>query len=56
MKYLVLGGTGTATLLMGVSLLYGGSGSMALDAFAGALQSDDTMARVAVMLFSRRSS
>ena len=35
---------------MGVSLLYGGSGSMALDAFAGALQSDDTMARVAVML------
>ena len=50
LKYLVLGGTGTATLLMGVSLLYGGSGSLALAAFTGALQSDDTMARVAVML------
>ena len=30
LKYLVLGGTATATLLMGVSLLYGGSGSLAL--------------------------
>ena len=34
LKYLVLGGTATATLLMGVSLLYGASGSLALDAFA----------------------
>jgi len=50
LKYLVLGGAGTATLLMGVSLLYGGTGSLALAAFTGALQSDDTMARVAVML------
>ena len=30
LKYLVLGGTATATLLMGVSLLYGSSGSLAL--------------------------
>ena len=34
LKYLVLGGTATATLLMGASLLYGGSGSLALAAFA----------------------
>ena len=50
LKYLVLGGTGTAMLLMGVSLLYGGTGSMSLDAFTTALQTDDAMARVAVML------
>ena len=30
LKYLVLGGAATATLLMGVSLLYGASGSLAL--------------------------
>ena len=30
LKYLVLGGTATATLLMGVSLLYGSTGSLAL--------------------------
>ncbi len=50
LKYLVLGGTGTATLLMGVSLLYGGSGSMAIGTFTGALQSNDAMARLGVML------
>ncbi len=50
LKYLVLGGTGTATLLMGVSLLYGGTGSMSIDAFSTALQSDATMPRAAVML------
>ena len=50
LKYLVLGGTGTATLLMGVSLLYGASGSMALATFTVALQADDAMARVAVLL------
>ena len=50
LKYLVLGGTGTATLLMGASLVYGGSGSLSFDAFASALQSDDTMARVGVLL------
>ena len=34
LKYLVLGGTATATLLMGVSLLYGASGSLAIAMFA----------------------
>ncbi len=50
LKYLVLGGTATATLLMGVSLLYGGSGSLAFGVFADALGSTDTMARIAVVL------
>ena len=50
LKYLVLGGTATATLLMGVSLLYGSSGSLALSAFANALGSPDTMGSVAVVL------
>ena len=50
LKYLVLGGTATATLLMGVSLLYGSSGSLALSTFVRALGSTDTMANVAVVL------
>jgi NADH-quinone oxidoreductase subunit N len=50
LKYLVLGGTGTATLLMGASLVYGGTGSLSFDAFHGALQSADTMARIGVLL------
>ena len=40
LKYLVLGGTATAMFLMGASLLYGASGSMAIDAFARALGAD----------------
>ena len=50
LKYLVLGGTATATLLMGVSLLYGSSGSLALSVFASALGSSETMANVGVVL------
>ena len=50
LKYLVLGGTATATLLMGVSLLYGSSGSLALSVFADALSSTNAMATVAVVL------
>ncbi len=50
LKYLVLGGTATATLLMGVSLLYGGSGSLALSVFADSMDAADTMARIAVVL------
>jgi NADH-quinone oxidoreductase subunit N len=50
LKYLVLGGTATAMFLMGVSLLYGGSGSLALPAFAAALGSADPMATTAVVL------
>jgi NADH-quinone oxidoreductase subunit N len=50
LKYLVLGGTASATLLMGVSLLYGGSGSLALAQFAAALGPADTMATTGVVL------
>jgi NADH-quinone oxidoreductase subunit N len=50
LKYLVLGGTATAMFLMGVSLLYGGKGSLALSAFTAALGSTDTMATTAVVL------
>ena len=37
LKYLVLGGTASAMFLMGVSLLYGGSATLALSSFAAAL-------------------
>jgi len=50
LKYLVLSGAATATFLMGVSLLYGGSGSMSLSTFATALGSSDVMTRAAVVL------
>ena len=50
LKYLVLGGTATATFLMGASLLYGATGSMAIDSFARALGAGDPMARAAVVL------
>jgi NADH-quinone oxidoreductase subunit N len=50
LKYLVLGGAATATLLMGVSLLYGWSGSLGLSAFRDALGSTDAMAAVGAAL------
>jgi NADH-quinone oxidoreductase subunit N len=50
LKYLVLGGVASAMLLMGASLLYGASGSLALSAFAQALGSTDKLARAAVVL------
>ena len=50
LKYLVLGGTASATLLMGASLLYGGSGSLALSAFRDALGAPDALSGVAVVL------
>jgi NADH-quinone oxidoreductase subunit N len=50
LKYLVLGGTATAMFLMGASLLYGGSGSLAIDAFPRALTAGDGLARAAVVL------
>jgi NADH-quinone oxidoreductase subunit N len=50
LKYLVLGGTATAMLLMGVSLLYGASGSLGLSVFGAALGSSDAMPAVAVVL------
>src|SRR5512141_2606448 len=50
LKYLVLGGTATAMFLMGVSLLYGGKGSLALPVFTTALGSVDPMTTTAVVL------
>ena len=50
LKYLVLGGAASASLLMGASLLYGGTGSLALATFAAALASTDTMAVAGVVL------
>lgn len=51
LKYLVLSGAATATFLMGVSLLYGASGSLALSVFATALGSAaDPLAQAAVVL------
>ena len=48
LKYLVLGGAASATLLMGASLLYGASGSLALSAFTDALSADDALATTGV--------
>ncbi|MBY0490783.1 MAG: NADH-quinone oxidoreductase subunit N [Gemmatimonadaceae bacterium] len=50
LKYLVLSGAASATLLMGLSLVYGATGSMATSAFTMALASGDLMARTAVVL------
>jgi len=50
LKYLVLGGAATAMFLMGASLVYGSTGSLALDAFVQAAQARDTLASVAVIL------
>jgi NADH-quinone oxidoreductase subunit N len=50
LKYLILGGAATATFLMGVSLLFGWSGGLALAAFPEALASSALMPRAAVAL------
>lgn len=50
LKYLVLGGTASATFLMGASLLYGLSGSLATAGFAQALGSAEPLTRAAVVL------
>jgi NADH-quinone oxidoreductase subunit N len=50
LKYLVLSGTASATLLMGASLLYGTGGSLALSAFAQALGNDSGIGRMGVVL------
>jgi len=44
LKYLVLGGAATATLLMGMSFLYGWSGSLQVATFGDALGSADPLA------------
>jgi NADH-quinone oxidoreductase subunit N len=50
LKYLVLGGAATATLLMGISLLYGWSGSLQIEAFGAALQYSDPLAMAGAAL------
>jgi NADH-quinone oxidoreductase subunit N len=50
LKYLVLGGAATATLLMGIAFLYGGSGSLSIGSFAQALGSTDPLALAGVAL------
>ncbi len=50
LKYLVLGGTATATFLLGTSFLYGGSGTLSLEAFTAALSSADPIALTGVAL------
>jgi len=50
LKYLVLGGAATATFLMGASLLYGASGSLAVTAFSSALGSAQPLAVAGAVL------
>jgi len=50
MKYLVLGGVGTAVLLMGISLTLGATGGLSLDDFRIAMAGDDFLSRGAVVL------
>ncbi|MFN9086183.1 MAG: NADH-quinone oxidoreductase subunit N [Gemmatimonadaceae bacterium] len=50
LKYLVLSGAATATFLMGVSLLYGTTGTMGVEALGQALAAGDLLGRSAVVL------
>lgn len=50
LKYLVLGGVGTAVLLMGISLTLGATGGLGFEHFAAALAGEDMLARGAVVL------
>lgn len=50
LKYVVLGGAATAALLMGISLLYGTGGTLALEVFARAIGADHGAAAAAVNL------
>ena len=50
LKYLVLGGMASAMLLMGASLLYGSTASLAIGTFAASLASDDPLLRTALVL------
>ncbi len=49
LKYLVLSGAASATFLLGVSLLYGSTGTLSVNAFAPLISSSDLMARAAVV-------
>jgi NADH-quinone oxidoreductase subunit N len=50
LKYLVLGGMASAMLLMGASLLYGSTASLAIGTFAASLATDDPLLRTALVL------
>lgn len=50
LKYLILGGTATAMLLMGVSFQFGFTGSMSLESFGRLLDNSNPMAQAAVVL------
>jgi NADH-quinone oxidoreductase subunit N len=50
LKYLVLGGAATATFLLGVAMLYGGTASLSLSSFTIALGRHEGMAIAAVVL------
>jgi NADH-quinone oxidoreductase subunit N len=50
MKYLVIGGVGTAVLLMGLSLTLGATGGLAMADFVTAMGGEDVLSRGAVML------
>jgi len=50
LKYLVLGGAATGMLLMGASLLFGWSGTLATETFARALDAPSALARAGVGL------
>jgi NADH-quinone oxidoreductase subunit N len=50
LKYLVLSGTASASFLMGASLIYGSTGSLALESFALALGSPSLLAGTAVVM------
>lgn len=51
MKYIVLGGLASGMLLYGISLLYGLTGSIQLDAVAKALQSQNSVVAIAALTF-----
>lgn len=50
LKYLVLSGAASAMLLMGLSLMYGSTGSMDVTAFRDVMGMSDMMSRTAVIL------
>lgn len=53
LKYLVLGGAATAMFLMGVSMLYGATGSMDIATFGAALGGAGDFANTGTMLMAR---
>jgi len=50
LKYLVLGGVASASLLMGASLVYGSTASLSFGSYSAALASSDSMALAGVAL------